>query len=97
LTQSKNLADLTTTTRGDTMRERIIGLIKELLARKGVAVAAIDDTSSLHEGGVGLDSLDTAELSVVLEQELGHDPYSGGRFPATVGDLVAYYQDSPNR
>lgn len=79
------------------MRERIIGLIQELLERKGVTAGAIDDSSRLHEGGVGLDSLDTAELSVVLEQELGHDPYSDGQFPATVADLIAYYRDNPAR
>lgn len=40
---------------------------------------------------LGLESLDLAELSAILEDELGKDPYSAGTLPVTVGDIVAWY------
>jgi acyl carrier protein len=47
--------------------------------------------TSLYAGGIGLDSLETAELSAVLEDELGGDPFSTGTMPQTVGEIVAFY------
>ena len=38
-----------------------------------------------------MDSLELAELSAVLEDDLGHDPYSQGIVPQTVAELLAYY------
>jgi acyl carrier protein len=45
----------------------------------------------LYAEGIGLDSLETAELSAVLEDELGTDPFSSGSMPQTVGDIVTFY------
>ena len=45
----------------------------------------------LYAEGIGLDSLETAELSAVLEDALGTDPFSAGPMPQTVGDIVAFY------
>lgn len=59
-------------------------------AKKGKPIAL--DTS-LYAEGIGLDSLETAELSAVLEDELGRDPFSEGQTPQTVGDIVAFYDD----
>lgn len=56
--------------------------------RKGV-----DLDASLYSEGIGLDSLDVAELSAVLEDEYGVDPFSDGEMPETVGDIVAFYDD----
>ena len=42
-------------------------------------------------GGLGLDSLETAELSVRLEKQFGRDPYSAGLIVQTVGELEDYY------
>jgi acyl carrier protein len=38
-----------------------------------------------------LDSLELAELSSALEEELGSDPYTEGVIPETVGELLAFY------
>jgi acyl carrier protein len=47
----------------------------------------------LYADGIGLDSLETAELSAILEDELGTDPFSADTMPQTVGDIVAFYRD----
>jgi acyl carrier protein len=67
----------------------IIDTITELLARRS-ASAAITPASKLT-ADLELDSLELAELSAVLEDELGRDPYSEGIVPETVGELVAFY------
>lgn len=41
--------------------------------------------------GVGLDSLEAAELSAVLEDEHGHDPYSRGTMPESLNDILEYF------
>ena len=42
---------------------------------------------------LGLDSLELAELSAALEDDLGADPFSsGGAAPRTVGDVLAFYR-----
>jgi acyl carrier protein len=41
--------------------------------------------------GIGLDSLETAELSAVLEDELGTDPFTSEPMPQTLGDILAFY------
>lgn len=47
----------------------------------------------LYGDGLGLDSLEAAELSAVLEDEFGSDPFSaGGELPETVGDILAFYE-----
>lgn len=45
----------------------------------------------LYADGIGLDSLETAELSAVLEDEYGTDPFSSDSMPQTVGDIVDFY------
>jgi acyl carrier protein len=45
----------------------------------------------LYADGIGLDSLETAELSAVLEDEFGRDPFSSGTMPQTVGDIVTFF------
>jgi acyl carrier protein len=40
---------------------------------------------------LGLDSLELAELSAVLDEEIGDDPFSQGIIPATVAELIEYY------
>lgn len=73
---------------------RIVAIVTELLEgadREGVAVTL---ESRLHgEDGLGLDSLQTAELSAILEDELGTDPFGAGLLPETVGEVVAFYAD----
>lgn len=53
---------------------------------------AIELDTPLFAEGIGLDSLETAELSAILEDELGHDPFSEGSMPQTVGEILDYYE-----
>lgn len=50
-----------------------------------------DGSTPLYADGIGLDSLETAELSATLEDEHGTDPFSAGPMPQTVGDILAFY------
>lgn len=47
--------------------------------------------ASLFADGLGLDSLEIAELSATLEDELGNDPFSEGDMPRTVGEVINFY------
>jgi acyl carrier protein len=46
----------------------------------------------LYAEGVGLDSLETAELSAILEDDHGSDPYSSGQMPQTMSEIQAFYE-----
>ena len=39
-----------------------------------------------------MDSLEVAELSAALEDELGSDPFSEGLLPSTLAELIAFYE-----
>lgn len=73
-------------------RKEIEEIIRSILQRKAVLITAPEESNSLYQDGIGLDSLDTAELSAALELRFGHDPYSQGRFVRTFGELLAYYR-----
>jgi acyl carrier protein len=66
-------------------------VIRSFLARAHKPAADLAPDTPLYAGGVGLDSLETAELSAVLEDSFGTDPYSAGRMPQTVGQILAFY------
>jgi acyl carrier protein len=53
------------------------------------------DTPLFGEG-LGLDSLETAELSATLEDEVGSDPFSDGLMPETLGQVLDFYEDAPS-
>lgn len=64
--------------------------IRQLLDQRGATGVEIRSESTLT-GDLGLDSLELAELSAVLEDEIGNDPFSEGIVPETVAELVSYY------
>ena len=67
-------------------------IIVELLERANKGVDGWTDETPLWGDGLGLDSLEAAELSAMLEDELGSDPFSaGGDLPESVGDVLAFY------
>ena len=68
----------------------ILGAIHTLLERRGATGMEVAPKSKLAED-LGLDSLELAELSAVLEDELGRDPFSEGIVPDTVADLLDFY------
>ena len=69
-------------------KQTVVDAVQRLLARKNIE-AAVGLDSELSE--LGLESLDLAELSAVIEDELGRDPYSEGVLPRTVGDVIEWY------
>lgn len=69
--------------------------IRSFLTRTKKRNKGINLDTSLYAEGMGLDSLETAELSAVLEDELGSDPFSNGQMPETVGDIVDFYESKP--
>ena len=69
-------------------KQTVVDAVQRLLARKNIDAAVALD-SELSE--LGLESLDLAELSAILEDELGRDPYSEGVLPRTVGDVIVWY------
>ncbi len=73
------------------MQRSILVLIQSLLERsdKGDVTVALD--TAIHGDGLGLDSLETAELSAILEDEFGTDPFGAGLMPETVAEIVAFY------
>jgi acyl carrier protein len=56
--------------------------------------AEFDASTSLYGEGLGLDSLEVAELSVLLEDTLGSDPFSDGRDITMVGQVLDFYAPS---
>lgn len=45
----------------------------------------------LYADGVGLDSLETAELSAILEDEFGTDPFTMDDMPQTLNEILEFY------
>lgn len=73
-------------------QDSIVALIQSLLERSDKGDVTVTLDSSLHgEDGLGLDSLETAELSALLEDEYGTDPFGAGLMPETVAEIVAFY------
>jgi acyl carrier protein len=68
----------------------VVKAIRGLLKRKKGVDTDVDLDASLYED-LELDSLEVAELSAVLEDDLGSDPYSEGQTPRTVGEVVDFY------
>lgn len=66
--------------------------IRSFLKRANKDPDVRSDTA-LFADGLGLDSLETAELSAMLEDDLGRDPYTEGMLPQTVGEILDFYGD----
>ncbi|MEO6606713.1 MAG: hypothetical protein ABIN55_14005 [Aeromicrobium sp.] len=64
--------------------------IKRFLSRAGKDAEFTPETFLFGEG-LGLDSLETAELSSMLEDDLGDDPFSVGIMAQTVGEVLDFY------
>jgi acyl carrier protein len=74
-----------------TSQDHIEQTIRSFLARANKPAGDLAPDSALYADGIGLDSLETAELSAVLEDEYGIDPFSSGVMPQTVGEIYAFY------
>jgi acyl carrier protein len=67
-------------------------IVSNFLVRVKKGRDELPDDLALFGDGLALDSLEAAELSVVLDT-YGRDPFSaGGDLPQTVGDVLAFYE-----
>lgn len=72
---------------------RVRAIISEFLDRVGKAPAELTDDLGLYGDGLELDSLEAAELSALLEDAFGTDPFAAGeRLPETVGEITSFYE-----
>ncbi|MFS3126833.1 phosphopantetheine-binding protein [Nocardioides sp. Bht2] len=73
--------------------ENILALIGDFLLRASKPQEELSATTSLWADGLELDSLEAAELSAMLEDAYGSDPFSvGATMPETVADVLAFYE-----
>lgn len=76
---------------------RVLRVVRTLLERRKLPADALAPDTPLHRGGLGLDSLGAAELSVMLEMEFQTDPYTEGEVPRSVADIVRFYDRATPR
>lgn len=67
--------------------------LRSFLDRVGKS-ADFERATALFADGLCLDSLETAELSALLEDTYGTDPFSADTMPQTVGDIADFYAAS---
>ena len=78
-----------------TARLTILDTIRDVAKEQGKTLAPLADDLPLMESG--LDSLGFAILVARLEDALGADPFTTSdstRFPNTIGELIAFYDDA---
>ena len=73
---------------------KVMTVISSLLERADKGDVDVTVDSPIHGDGLGLDSLESAELSALLEDEFGSDPFSAGLMPVTVGEIVRFYVEA---
>ena len=76
--------------------EEIMDLVQKFVVQCGKDASGLAPDTNLYADGLGLESLDAAELSARLESRYGSDPYSEGDFPQTVGEIVRFYEGLPD-
>jgi acyl carrier protein len=75
--------------------EQAHAVIVEFLKRADKSRDDLSAETPLYGEGLELDSLEAAELSVMLEDAFGTDPFSSAeQLPETVGDILAFYEVS---
>lgn len=74
-------------------QDKVLAVISEFLRRAQKGGDGFAGDTSLWGDGLGLDSLEAAELSAMLEDEFTRDPFSTGEdMPETVNDILAFYE-----
>ena len=68
----------------------VLKAVRGLLKRRKERDVEVGLDSALYDD-LQLDSLEVAELSATLEDDLGRDPYSEGLVPRTVAEVVDFY------
>ena len=75
----------------EVLLEKVTDMVVKVLQAKGDANPKVAVGESLYENGLGLDSLDTATLAAMLENEFKIDPYNAGEFPESIQEIVDFY------
>lgn len=76
------------------MREEIVGRLNKVFAELIIDIDGVKDDSELTED-LGLDSLDTVELIMTIEEEFGIEiPDEASVKITTYGQLVNYIEDN---
>lgn len=70
--------------------------VRSFLERAQKPADVLTADTPLYADGIGLDSLETAELSAVLEDTYGSDPFQSETMPQTVGDILSFYDSVAN-
>lgn len=69
----------------------VLKAVRGLLKRRKERDVEVGVDSELYDD-LKLDSLEVAELSATLEDDLGRDPYSEGLVPRTVAEVIDFYE-----
>ena len=69
--------------------------VRGFVARVKPEAPELNPDTPLYANGVGLDSLEAAELSALLEDEVGSDPFTADEMPQTLGDILGFYDEVP--
>ena len=72
-------------------RAEVDETIQSFLKRVG-KLKELSSEMPLFAEGLGLDSLETAELSALLEDTFDTDPFQETEMPQTVGEIYAFYE-----
>jgi acyl carrier protein len=75
----------------DEVQAKVITVVSSLLERSNKPGVDVTLESQIHGEDLDLDSLESAELSAVLEDEFGSDPFSAGLMPETIAEIVEFY------
>ena len=75
---------------GQTPAEQAVLRNVQSLLKRRASPATVTLGSDLYDD-LEMDSLEVAELSAALEEELGSDPYTEGLFPRTIGEVAEFY------
>jgi acyl carrier protein len=76
-----------------TEQSKALEILTTFLQRANKRSDDLAPETRLYGDGLQLDSLEAAELSALLEDELGSDPFSAGeQLPETVGEILAFYE-----
>jgi hypothetical protein len=70
-------------------------VVRGFIASVKPEVSDLELDTPLYADGVGLDSLETAEMSALLEDEMGTDPFTADEMPQTLRDILAFYDSVP--
>jgi acyl carrier protein len=76
-----------------TEQSKALDIITGFLQRAGKRRDELTPETRLYGDGLELDSLEAAELSALLEDAFGSDPFSTSeRMPETIGEVLAFYE-----